>query len=290
MQWIVTVLKGAVIGIANIIPGVSGGTMAFLLGIYKKLTDSLGNVLLERANRGKRILFLFLVFVGALLGIAAFARIFSFLLSQPVTALPTYAFFGGLILGSIPFLLRAHHDMKPSPPRILAFVLGLLPVLLLGLVRQDPAAMGGAADLGGNIGAGYALWLALCGFLGAGSMIVPGFSGSALLVALGEYNNILTFIDERMLFPLLVLILGIIPGVILFAKLISYLLKKYPAVTFFCILGLVTGSVFHVAKEIYLLPNPETWGILGGIILFIGGILVSYVLSLVSPREQEEPK
>ena len=288
MRWIVTVLKGAVIGIANIIPGVSGGTMAFLLGIYKKLTDALGNVLLEKTNRGSRLIFLFLVFIGAVMGIAVFARLFSFLLERPVTALPTYAFFGGLILGSIPFLLRAHHDMKPSSPRIVAFFLGLLPVLLLALIRQNPAEMNGGTDLSGNIGAGYALWLALCGFLGAGSMIVPGFSGSALLVALGEYRNILTFVDERMVLPLLVLVLGIIPGIILFAKLISYLLKQFPAVTFFCILGLVTGSVFHVAKEITLLPRPETYGIIGGILFFLGGIAVSYALSLASPGEETE--
>ena len=89
-----------------------------------------------------------------------------------------------------------------------------------------------------------------------------------------------------MFLPLLVLALGIIPGIILFAKLISYLLKRFPAVTFFCILGLVTGSLFHVAKEMYLLPDPETWGIIGGIILFLGGILVSYALSLVSSRRR----
>lgn len=281
-------MKGGVIGVANIIPGVSGGTLAFLLGIYYRLTEALGNFLTDREKRKSHILFLFLVFLGALVGIIGFARLFSILLERPFTAFPTYGFFGGLILGSVPFLLKAHEDMKPSIPRIGAFILGIVPVLLLVLVRKD-----GALEPAGpeeSINAGYALWLALCGFLGAGSMIVPGFSGSALLVALGEYRNILYFIDERMLLPLLVLAAGIIPGVIIFARVISFLLKRYPGVTFFCILGMVAGSTVHVGKEMALLPSPGTAAVIAGIILFAAGIALSYILSFTAKKESVTEK
>lgn len=118
MQHIILFLKGILIGIANLIPGVSGGTMAFILGIYKDLTEAIGFFLQNRSKRKSYSILLVTIGLGAIVGVILFARLFTFLLESPSSSQVTYVFFIGLILGSVPFVLNLHYDMKFNPRRI----------------------------------------------------------------------------------------------------------------------------------------------------------------------------
>lgn len=254
LKHLVIAAKGVVVGIANVIPGVSGGTMAFILGIYEELTESIGNFFTNREKRKEYLVFLIVIAIGAAAGILLFARVVTILMEHARVA--TYFLFLGLIAGSVPAIIKFHSDMQARPGRIMLFAAGVILVVLATLLGPGAHTAGkattslpaAAAPTGVNIG--YGLWLALCGFLAAGSMIVPGFSGSALLVSLGEYRNILAFVDQRMLVPVACVGIGAVLGILVFAKVIDFCLKRFPAATFYFILGLVAGSFFQVFNTI----------------------------------------
>jgi putative membrane protein len=289
------IFKGMLIGVANLVPGVSGGTMAFVLGIYGKLIEALGGLVLDRAKRKAHFIFLLLVFAGAALGILIFARIFHVLLATPLLAQPTYFFFAGLIIGFLPFFLKIHHDMKLTAKRLATLLIGMFLLILFSLIgdqaeiTQFPEAGSGALDAFkvASINWPYGLWLLFCGFITAGSMIVPGFSGAALLISLGEYQNILYFVNEILLVPLTFFVVGALPGIFIFARIVSYLLKNHPASTFYFILGLVLASLYQLGLEIAAVLNLTAPNLLAGLMALIAGFYVAYLLNRI--RHIEDP-
>jgi putative membrane protein len=197
--------------------------------------------------------------------------------------------FVGLILGSVPFIIKMHDDMKISLRRASFFVLAMaaiLSTLIFGVNDIESVNYVASGELLGvfnsvDISFVYGLWLLVCGFLAAGSMVLPGFSGSALLISLGEYNNILQFVDQRMIVPVALVALGAIPGVVFFAKIINRFLTKYPSDTYYFILGLITASIVQIFNEISdtIILSGST--LLISILTFFIGIVISYFLSKI---------
>jgi putative membrane protein len=243
-----------VIGIANLVPGVSGGTMALVMGIYERLVEAIGGFFTNKKKRMGYFLFLLPVFLGAAAGILLLARAFSFLLSSSAYAQPTYFFFVGLILGSIPFLVSVHSDMKIRPVRIIYLLIGLGLVVILAFIggRDNAVETSQARYTLFNIinitgiSIKYGLWLFFCGVVTSSAMVIPGVSGSALLLGLGEYKNVLGFVNELMAVQLLIFGMGALVGIVACARLIDYCLKRFPSNTYYFIIGLVIGSVFQV--------------------------------------------
>ena len=249
--------KGMVIGVANLVPGVSGGTMALVMGIYERLVESIGEFFTNKKKRKQYILFLLPVIFGGIAAILLFARAFSFLLSSDIFSQPTYFFFIGLILGSLPFLITVHHDMRISPVRILFFVIGLGFVVLVTFfisrennvdafkINYTLFNMINITD----ISIKYGLWLFFCGIVTSSAMIIPGVSGSAILLGLGEYRNVLYFVNELMVVQLIIFGIGAVIGIFVCAKLIDYCLKGIPSNTYYFIIGLIIGSIFQVVMQ-----------------------------------------
>lgn len=247
---ITLILKSIAVGIANVIPGVSGGTMAFILGIYEELTEAVGNFIQNKEKRRKHIIYLLQVGIGVGIGIVIFAKLFTFLLESRSSAQYTYSFFLGLIFGSVPFVFSLGDKMKLDIKKII-FMLIAISLVLATMYLSGGQTNETASTISQNsFGLGYLAWLAVCGFLAAGSMVLPGFSGSALLIGLGEYANILAFVDNKDLIPVAAVAFGAVPGVIVFAKLISYFLKKFPNQTYYFIIGLLMASGYIVLLEI----------------------------------------
>jgi putative membrane protein len=291
MNTLVLFFKGMVMGVSNIIPGVSGGTMAFIMGIYEKLTEAIGQFISIRSKRKEYAMFLALIFGGALGGVLIFARILTWLLASPVSRQHTYFFVVGLILGSIPFILRLHKDMRPNARRVLLLLSAAAIVAVI-------STTGGEEEVRAlpeitytwfgiiNITAFdpvYSLWLMFCGVLAASSMILPGISGSALLIILGEYGNMLHIIDERLIIPLIFFGVGVIPGIIISTRLISSLIRKYPSETYYFILGLIAASIYQIYLEIEGTLHLSLTSLLSGIILLIG-FAISYSVSRVHKK------
>ncbi len=292
MKLVLNALKGVAIGIATIIPGVSGGTIAFITGIYEELMESIGSFFKNKEKRKQYFVFLLTIVVAAGIGIVLFNQLLRYLLENHHQA--TYLFFFGLIAGSIPLILKAHHDMKFSLPRGLSLVLGAALVIGLILISGDKGEATRQFTVTHTI-AGfiqvtpidwkYALWIAFCGILAAGSMIIPGFSGSALMVTMGEYANISYFIDQFMIVPLFFLGVGSVIGILLIARLIDVALKKIPALTFYFILGLILGSFVQIIKEVLPGFDASALAILISVLSAGAGFALSFFMSKIEVKK-----
>lgn len=274
-------LVGGAMGIANIIPGVSGGTIAVVFGIYEDLMEALGNFLTDKEKRWEYIKFLSSLFAGALLSIVIFAKIISWAYTN--YELMTVYFFMGLILGSIPVVVKTHPDMKINYSRFFSFFIGASIVVLLALL-QTSAEQSEVFDYT-QISLATYLYFALCGAIASSAMIVPGISGSFVLILLGVYWTVLSSLsgltdtlltagltpEMRVRLTILgTLGIGIVIGILGFAKFMSWALKHYPAITMYAILGLIVGSFYQIYPGFEFTSNG-----IGAIITFIIGTLIS---------------
>ncbi|ASG28319.1 DUF368 domain-containing protein [Fusobacterium polymorphum] len=250
--------KSIIIGIANIIPGVSGGTLAVMLNVYDPITEKIGNFfLVDRKTKVSYFFYLLVVLIGAGTGIFLFANIIRY----SITNYPkiTVTVFTLLILPSIPYIVKGLDYKKKK--NILAFCYGAIVMIifiLLGLKYGDKTTGAVTIQLveGVCFTRGYLLKLLFCGIIAAGAMIIPGISGSLLLMMLGEYYNVVYLISslvsslkERsfaILTPLIVLALGIGIGLVAFSKGINYLLKNHREFTLFFIEGIITFSIIQM--------------------------------------------
>lgn len=269
-------------GVANIIPGVSGGTIAVVFGIYADLMNALSNVLTDRKNRKSYIIFLLILFFGALISILTFAKALSWAFNH--YELMTIYFFMGLILGSIPVVVKAHHDMKFNGSRMVGFLLGISMVIILAQFQNTSTTVASDFDYGKVNFLTY-VYLIICGILSASAMIIPGISGSFILILLGVYRVVLdsvsgvtdiithqTYNDEALVKVFIIgsLAIGIVIGILGFAKLINWAFKHYPSVTLYFIIGLLLGSLYQIYPGYEL-----SWNGFGAVILFTAGILIS---------------
>ena len=181
-------LVGGAMGVANIIPGVSGGTLAVVFGIYEQLMEALSNFTSQRDKRKEYIIFLSTVFGGALFSIVAFARLLSWAFDN--YELMTVYFFLGLIIGSIPVVVKAHNDMKITMSRSVAFVIGVAVVVIFSFMQKDSGIESKVFDTQAYGIADY-LYYMFSGALAASAMIIPGLSGSFILILLGAYRVVL---------------------------------------------------------------------------------------------------
>ena len=249
-------LKSIIIGIANIIPGVSGGTLAVMLNVYDPITEKIGNFfLVDRKTKISYFFYLLIVLVGAATGIFLFANIIKY----SITNYPkiTVTVFTLLILPSIPYIVKGLDYKKKK--NILAFCYGAIVMIifiLLGLKYGDKTVGAVTIQLSEGFAATYLIKLFLCGIVAAGAMIIPGISGSLLLMMLGEYYNVVYLISSlasslkeksfTIFIPLVVLALGVGVGLVAFSKAINYLLKNYREFTLFFIEGIITFSIIQM--------------------------------------------
>ena len=240
IQYILAVVYGLVFGVANIIPGVSGGTMLVVFGCYDKVCGALA---LKLSEIKKNIVFLIFFGIGAVIGLLGFAVMIKWLFGEFPTE--TYMFFMGLIAGSIPLILRnATVKQKFTPVCAIPFVLAL--ALVVGLAMLEQAGVVTAASEAQGAGA-FILFL-IAGFVAAVAMIIPGVSGSFVMVLFGTYETVISSIHIHSLnFAVIIpTAIGVLAGLVLGARLISFLLKKYRLMVFSAILGLVVGSLYAI--------------------------------------------
>lgn len=240
MNWIFYIICGMIVGIENIIPGVSGGTMAVVLNIYDRLISSVSNL---RKEFKKSIAFLLPIVIGAVIGIVGFSKLIEFLLSN--YPLATNFFFIGLILGSIPMIFKRATQDKFKPASLIPFFIFLAGMLVLS--SFSGGAMTG--EIATVLTTGLFIKLVVCSAIAAAAMILPGVSGSMVMVILGTYNTVLTAISSMNLLILIPVLIGVLIGILGGAKVIDICLKKFPQATFFAILGLILGSIYPLVAN-----------------------------------------
>lgn len=270
-------LKGFIIGVANIIPGVSGGTLAITLGIYEKLIGIISHFF---KNIKENIKFLIPIVIGAVLSILILSKVISYSLDK--FPLPTTLLFIGLILGGLPMLFGKvkKASKKKIVPNIIILLITFSIVATFGFMNTGSAS----ANLS-NPGFIDFILLFLVGMVAAATMIIPGISGSFMLMLLGYYKPIIDTISSLASFKnighdLIVLIpfgIGILVGIVLVAKLIELLLKKFPTQTYYGIIGFVLASIISIVMPLaditFTIPS-----VIIGIILLLIGSMIAYKL------------
>jgi putative membrane protein len=246
-----TFIQGMLMGIANIIPGVSGGTFALILGIYERLIASIGafgirtgkvfvQLVAKPGDTQRRSAFkeevrrtdfiwLLLLLIGMVAAILASSRLIAYLLDEHRA--PTLAFFVGLIVPSIlvPFGLLKRRGWRE------ALSCAVAAAFLIGITVFLKPVSGEGTGL---------ITLFLAGAVAISAMILPGISGSFVLMVMGEYRAVLEAINTMDIPRLAVFALGCLVGIVAFVRLLNFLLKRYHSVTMAFLIGLILGSLW----------------------------------------------
>ena len=260
-------------GTSDLIPGVSGGTIALLLGIYDDFINAVSRLFSK--DFLKSILFLIPIGIGMLLAIGSLSKLINYLLSEH--HVPTNFFFLGLIIGIIPFLLTlANYKKNFKGKHYVLIFLGI--ALLVGLTLMNGGSKHEPAHL--DINLGFLIKCFIGGILASSAMLLPGISGSFILLLIGIYGSVTFAISELTSFnfsvlPVIIAVgLGILVGFATTSKLINYCLTHHPYLTYAVILGLVIGSIAAIFPG--LPTTPLTWIV--SIITLIVGFCISYFL------------
>lgn len=260
------VLMGMVLGVANVIPGVSAGTMAVIMNIYDDLLEAIS---LNRQKLKKNFMFLMTIGIGAVIGILVFSNTLEYLYEH--FNRPTSFFFIGVIIGSIPMIWRqALKGGGLTIGKVLPFGVTLLIMAVMAIGSDADTAQKALTDL--NMP--QTLWVMFAAAISAFAMIIPGISGSFIMLTLGVYTTTITAISNFNIAILIPIGIGVLIGLVVGTQIVKVLLSRYRQATYLAILGLVIGSIFSLYPGFTM--NKE--GIISLIIMGIG-VIISYAFS-----------
>lgn len=275
-EFILLMIKGMIIGVANVIPGVSGGTLMITLGIYERLIDIISHFFKKIK---KNILFVIPIGLGFVISVLIFSKVITYCLER--YQLPTTLFFIGLILGGIPLLWKKVSKNTKSIVNWIIFIITFGIVTIFTFMNSGESVV----NLN-NVNLFEMIKLFFVGAVAAGTMIIPGISGSFVLMLLGYYQPIMETISKITDFSKLghnlsILVpfgLGIIVGIVLIAKLIEYLIKKHEVKTYYGVLGFVFASIISIVYKLNIV-SVSALEIIVGTLLLCGGTFAAYYLS-----------
>lgn len=265
MQWR-NLYRGFFMGISDLIPGVSGGTIAFILGIYDELLASISGFFSR--DWKKHIGFLLPLGIGIGATLLLFSRVIEYLLkNQPA---PTQYFFMGLVIGVLPFITKQAGVKRNFTWKhfIVILLVGAALASLAFVKPQDTTVIT-------SLTASNAIGLFFAGWAGSMAMLLPGISGSFILLILGVYSTAIGALSNFNLPIIAVIGAGVIVGFIVSSKAISYLLKHFMYTTFAVIIGLIVGSLFVMYPGI---PESGTPFVMS-VIAFFTGLIVANMFS-----------
>lgn len=277
------ILKGVMMGVANIIPGVSGGTMAVSMGIYDKMIHAATHLVSEFKKSMKLLL---PIALGMVIGIVVLARILEYMFA--VIPFQTNLLFIGLIIGGLPAIAKKVKGKTIRLSHILVCLLFFAVVTGLAMIGERE---GTAADLSFNIV--NIVKLFGVGVVASATMVIPGVSGSMMLMLMGYYNPILNtindFIDNLIQFNMSGILegckvlmpfgIGVVIGIVAIAKLIEIIFRKFPEHAYWAIIGLIVAS----PVAIFLMNETPSFALLSlvpvtGIVALAVGIFISLKL------------
>lgn len=281
MKFLIDVLKGVVIGIANIIPGVSGGTMAVTMGIYDKMIGAINKIFKKFVESIK---ILIPIGIGMVLGIV----LLSFIIEKMLADYPlqTNCVFIGLILGGFPIIVNRIKGKKVTPVCIVAFIVFFALIIVMQLIGGEE----NVATI--EMSVIEVIKLFAVGIVASATMIIPGVSGSMMLMILGYYAPILESINDfircltkfdiagmfdaaKILFPFGI---GVLVGIVLIAKLVEYLFNHFEKETFYGILGLLAASPIAILMNTGI-DNVGVVTVIASLVCLVAGYGIARVLT-----------
>lgn len=269
----INLLKGLIIGIGKIIPGVSGSILAITLGVYDKSVEYINNF---KYNKKNGVKYLLPLGVGIIISIIVFSKLITILLDKYY--LPTMLFFTGLVLGGLPQIIEKI-EKKNNIITILSFI--IIFILSITNINSNYIMKGNILDT---------IIIFISGILEAIGTVVPGVSSSALLMILGTYNIIISSIGNitdistlltniKVIIPF---ILGLLLGIIFLVKIIDYLLKSKEKELYSFVLGVLLSSIILLIIKTFN-SNFNILELILGLILLVIGIIISNTIKQKKP-------
>ncbi|HEK7170535.1 TPA: DUF368 domain-containing protein [Staphylococcus aureus] len=279
-KWI-NILKGFAMGTSDLVPGVSGGTIALLLGIYNQFIASISGIFSRRF--WPSFTFLIPIIIGMLLAMGSLSNLFNYLLSQH--HIPTMFFFGGLIIGIVPYLLKiSNYKTSFTTKHYMMVIAGIAILIVITLMNNSDKHAGETLTLS----TGLIIKYFIAGMCASSAMLLPGISGSLMLLVFGVYGTVMLAISEvvKLNFAGLPILLavgfGVLAGFIISSKIIQYFLTHHKLMTFALIIGFVVGSLFAVFPG--LPTNIVMWFV--SLVVFIIGFIVSLTLGRITAENE----
>ncbi|HGO1996172.1 TPA: DUF368 domain-containing protein [Staphylococcus aureus] len=279
-KWI-NILKGFAMGTSDLVPGVSGGTIALLLGIYNQFIASISGIFSRRF--WPSFTFLIPIIIGMLLAMGSLSNLFKYLLSQH--HIPTMFFFGGLIIGIVPYLLKiSNYKTSFTTKHYMMVIAGIAILIVITLMNNGDKHAGETLTLSTSLIIKYFI----AGMCASSAMLLPGISGSFMLLVFGVYGTVMLAISEvvKLNFAGLPILLavgfGVLAGFIISSKIIQYFLTHHKLMTFALIIGFVVGSLFAVFPG--LPTNIVMWFV--SLVVFIIGFIVSLTLGRITAENE----
>jgi putative membrane protein len=293
MNLLKEILKGVLIGVANIIPGVSGGTMAVSTGVYDKMIKAITGF---KGRLKESLWILFPYMLGAVLGIGLLSFVVRYTLNY--FPLQTSGLFIGLIIGGLPVLLRRVKGARINVGHAVVFLVFFALVIGMTFLNGNETS---ASDI--SINTVTIIQLFLVGVIASATMIIPGVSGSLVMMILGFYGIIISNISQVIVAMfsfewggilhgmgvLLPFLLGVVVGIGLVAKMIEFLFEKVPVFTYFAIFGLVFGSPISITYKVGV-PALSVVNVIVTLITLAIGFMITYLLGKEETEDAKNEK
>ncbi|WP_226585387.1 DUF368 domain-containing protein [Halobacillus litoralis] len=262
------IYRGLLMGASDVVPGVSGGTIAVVLGIYDRLIEAINGFFSKEWKR--HLKFLLPLGLGVVTSIVLLARVIEWLFEHYPG--PTQFFFLGLIIGVLPYLThKAEMKNKFKANHYMLLLIGAAIVASMAFFQTAESE-----PMQNLTWTGYLL-LFFSGWIASSAMILPGISGSFILLIIGVYTTVTSGISDFRFDIIAVVGLGILLGLVSMSKIVKFFLDNYTSGTFGVIIGLVIGSVFVIFPGV-----PETSALMiVSFIAFLAGLLAAWLLGRV---------
>ena len=252
--------QGFSMALADSVPGVSGGTVAFVLGFYDKFINSLNTLISRKGDKKEAIKFLVKLAIGWVIGMAIASLILSSLFETHIYQVSSL--FIGFIIFAIPLIVKEEKEnVKGKYKNLIFTIIGI--VVVSAITYFNPQTGSGANIDITNLNPGLVLYVFIAGMIAISAMILPGISGSTLLLIFGLYMPIITGIKETLHFNLsyipvlFVFGLGVLTGIALIIKIVKKALEKYRSQTIYLIIGLMIGSIYAIIMGATTLKVPQ---------------------------------
>lgn len=280
-EWILNFINGFCMALADSVPGVSGGTVAFILGFYDKFIGSLDSLFRGKMEEKKSaLLFLIKLGIGWVCGFIIAALVLGSIFNKQIYNISSL--FIGFIIFAIPIVIYEEREaLKKNYLNVIFGLIGI--VFVVAITLLNPASGQGISVHVDNLSIGLIAYVFFAAMIAISAMVLPGISGSTLLLIFGLYVPIMSAVKEFLhmnfsYFPILCVFgLGVITGIVLFVGLIRKALEKFRPQTIYVIIGMMIGSLFSIVMGPTTLEVPQaamSFNTFNILFFIIGGVII----------------
>ena len=263
-MYILNFIRGFCMALADSVPGVSGGTIAFILGFYDSFVNALHNLISkDKTKRLKALKYLSKIGIGWVVGLILSVLFITSIFEKNIYEINSL--FLGFIIASIPLIIKSERKILiENKKNIIYLMIGIIVVVLMTCFNPVKGSNQSLSLKLDNLNIIFMIYIFISGLIAISAMVLPGISGSTILLIFGLYAPILNSVKEILklnfeyLPSIIIFCCGILLGVLLTVRSVRYLLRTYRAQTIYCIIGLMIGSMYSVIMGPMSLEVPKT--------------------------------